>query len=90
MRLSGKVALVTGSARGIGRSIAEAFSSEGAIVVVNDVGNDAGARETLAALGDEPGAREHFRRTVEAADTMPVYRRREVAEWKRRAKRRVG
>jgi 3-oxoacyl-[acyl-carrier protein] reductase len=55
MRLSGKVALVTGSARGIGRSIAEAFSSEGAIVVVNDVGNDAGARETLAAITSSGG-----------------------------------
>ncbi|HEX2710378.1 MAG TPA: 3-oxoacyl-[acyl-carrier-protein] reductase, partial [Candidatus Deferrimicrobium sp.] len=39
-----------GSARGIGRSIAEAFSAEGAIVVVNDVGNEGGARETLAAI----------------------------------------
>jgi len=55
MRLSGKVALVTGSARGIGRSIAEAFSAEGAIVVVNDVGNDAGARETLAAVTGSGG-----------------------------------
>ena len=50
MRLSGKVALVTGSARGIGRSIAELFCAEGATVVVNDVGSDDGARETLAVL----------------------------------------
>jgi 3-oxoacyl-[acyl-carrier protein] reductase len=56
MRISGKVALVTGSARGIGRSIAEVFSAEGAIVVVNDVGNDAGARETLAAITSSGGS----------------------------------
>lgn len=38
--LSGKIALVTGSAGGIGKAIAKKFVDEGAVVVVND--NDAG------------------------------------------------
>ena len=38
--LDGKIAIVTGSARGIGREISLNLASEGASVVVNDLGGD--------------------------------------------------
>jgi 3-oxoacyl-[acyl-carrier protein] reductase len=48
-KLEGKVALVSGSGRGIGRCIALKLAVEGARVVVNDM-DDAPARETVAAI----------------------------------------
>jgi 3-oxoacyl-[acyl-carrier protein] reductase len=49
-RLDGKVALVTGGSRGIGRAICLALAKSGAHVVVNFAGNEAAARETVAAV----------------------------------------
>ncbi|WP_027145408.1 L-iditol 2-dehydrogenase [Mesorhizobium sp. WSM3626] len=51
MRLKGKSALITGSARGIGRAFAEAYVREGATVAIADINREA-AEKTAAAIGD--------------------------------------
>ena len=50
--LDGKVAIVTGSARGIGRATAELLSAQGAKVVINDLDGDA-AQQTASEIGGE-------------------------------------
>lgn len=47
--LDGKVAIVTGSARGIGRATADLLASQGAGVLINDLDGDAAA-ETAAEI----------------------------------------
>ncbi len=53
MKLLDKVAIVTGSGRGIGQGIARVFSQEGAKVAVVDIGEDIGKN-----MADELGAAE--------------------------------
>ncbi|HEU4723020.1 MAG TPA: SDR family oxidoreductase [Gemmatimonadaceae bacterium] len=65
-KLDGKVAIVSGSGRGIGRAVALKLAAEGARVVVNDL-DDEPAREVAAVIGAAGG-----QATVCAGDVTAV------------------
>lgn len=55
MDLSGKIALVTGGSRGIGRQIAVTFAEYGAFVVVNYNGSEKRAKEVVKEIEEKGG-----------------------------------
>ena len=50
--LDGKVAIVTGSARGIGRATAELLASQGAQVLINDLDGDVAEQAAKEITGE--------------------------------------
>jgi NAD(P)-dependent dehydrogenase (short-subunit alcohol dehydrogenase family) len=73
--LEGRVALITGAGRGIGREHALLFAREGACVVVNDLG---GANDGAGADSDPAHA---VVAEIEAAGGRAVANTRNVADW---------
>lgn len=85
MKLNGKIALITGSGRGIGRTTAFEFAKEGATVFVNDV-NREGADETcnlikktggscfttIADVGDYNEVQKMFKYIYSKADRLDI------------------
>jgi NAD(P)-dependent dehydrogenase (short-subunit alcohol dehydrogenase family) len=69
MRLEGKVALVSGSTRGIGRTIAEMFAKEGAKVAVTGRTVDRGEK-VVANIREAGGDAEFFRLDINDEDNV--------------------
>jgi len=70
MTLNGKVALVTGGSRGIGRAVSVRLAAEGADVGVNYVANPAAAEETLRQIAAAGGKGFAIRFNVADADAV--------------------
>jgi NAD(P)-dependent dehydrogenase (short-subunit alcohol dehydrogenase family) len=72
--LDGKVAIVTGASRGIGRAIAQRFSAEGATVVVNYVSGTRNAKAVVDAItadgGEAVAIRADVSQGIEVADLV--------------------
>ncbi|MDR1581322.1 MAG: SDR family NAD(P)-dependent oxidoreductase [Synergistaceae bacterium] len=70
-RLAGKIAVVTGSAQGFGKGIAEAMAAEGALVVVADL-NVEGARKCASEIEASYGAGHAAAVRVDVSDETSV------------------
>ena len=80
MSFTGKVAVVTGAAQGIGQAYAEALAKQGASVVVADVNVEAG-EQTAAAIRDSGGQASFIRCDVSSAESANALAEQTVATY---------
>ncbi len=69
-RLAGKVAIITGAGTGIGQGIAKRFGCEGAKVIVDYIGDPAGAEETRRAIAQSGGEAETVLADITRSDDI--------------------
>ncbi len=73
MRLKDRIALVTGSSRGVGRAVAVAYAREGAKVMINYTSNEKAAKEVLEEIRNLGGQAQAFRADVaKKADAQAI------------------
>ncbi len=70
MRLKGKVALITGGGRGIGRSIGKLFAEEGAMVAINYLTFEEGAKNLADEIHKLGGEAQVIRADVSMGDQV--------------------
>ena len=78
--LSGRVALVTGGSRGIGRAICRRLARAGAWVAINHSSSDEAAQETLAEIRADGGEGGVYKADVSSFDATDAMFRRIEAE----------
>ncbi len=68
MSLAGRIAIVTGGGRGIGRAISEGLAADGATIAINYRNDEAAANETVKAIEAAGGKAKAYQASVEDWD----------------------